>query len=47
LAVKVVDVANPLALVETVVVAVLLANLPDAPAPGAVKVVDTPETGLL
>jgi hypothetical protein len=39
--------ATPDAFVATVMVAVLLLNLPDAPDPGAVNVTFTPETGLL
>jgi hypothetical protein len=39
--------ATPEAFVATMIVAVLLLNLPEAPAPGAVKVTFTPETGLL
>ena len=39
--------ATPAALVATVIVAVLLPNTPEAPAPGAVNVTFTPETGLL
>jgi hypothetical protein len=39
--------ATPDALVTTMIVAVLLLNLPEAPAPGAVKVTFTPGTGLL
>ncbi len=39
--------ATPEAFVATVIVAVLLLNLPDAPDPGAVNVTLTPETGLL
>jgi thiamine transporter ThiT len=39
--------AIPEAFVATVIVAVLLLNTPDAPAPGAVNVTFTPETGLL
>jgi hypothetical protein len=39
--------ATPEAFVATVMVAVLLLNLPEAPAPGAVNVTFTPETGLL
>jgi len=39
--------ATPEAFVATVIVAVLLLNLPDAPDPGAVNVTFTPETGLL
>jgi len=39
--------AMPDAFVATVMVAVLLLNLPDAPDPGAVNVTFTPETGLL
>ena len=38
--------AMPDAFVATVMVAVLLLNVPDAPAPGAVKVTLTPDTGL-
>src|SRR5260221_9348456 len=37
----------PEALVATVIVAVLLLNTPDAPAPGAVNVTLMPGTGLL
>jgi hypothetical protein len=39
--------ATPEALVVTVIVAVLLLNVPDAPAPGAVNVTVTPDIGLL
>src|SRR3989440_328220 len=39
--------ATPDASVATVIVAVLLLNTPEAPAPGAVNVTFTPETGLL
>jgi len=39
--------ATPDALVATVMVAVLLLNIPDAPDPGAVNVTFTPGTGLL
>jgi len=39
--------ATPLEFVVTVIVAVLLLNLPLAPEPGAVNVTLTPETGLL
>jgi hypothetical protein len=39
--------ATPEAFVATVMVAVLLLNLPEAPDPGAVNVTFTPETGLL
>src|SRR6266436_3477203 len=39
--------ATPDAFVATVIVAVLLPNTPEAPAPGAVNVTFTPETGLL
>ena len=39
--------ATPEAFVATVMVAVLLLNLPDAPEPGAVKVTFAPLTGLL
>jgi len=39
--------AMPDALVATMIVAVLLLNLPDAPEPGAVNVTFTPGTGLL
>ena len=39
--------ATPEALEATVMVAVLLLKMPDAPAPGAVKVTFTPDTGLL
>src|SRR4029077_3670755 len=39
--------ATPDAFVATVIVAVLLLNTPDAPAPGAINVTFTPETGLL
>jgi hypothetical protein len=39
--------ATPDAFVATVIVAVLLLNTPEAPAPGAVNVTFTPETGLL
>ena len=39
--------AIPEALVATTIVAVALLNVPDAPAPGAVNVTLTPETGLL
>src|SRR2546430_2548813 len=39
--------ATPHASVATVIVAVLLLNTPEAPAPGAVNVTFTPETGLL
>jgi hypothetical protein len=39
--------AIPEAFVATVIVAVLLLNLPDAPEPVAVNVTFTPETGLL
>jgi len=38
--------ATPDALVATVMVAVLLLKVPDAPAPGAVNVTFTPDTGL-
>jgi hypothetical protein len=38
--------AMPLAFVDTVMVAVLLLNLPLAPEPGAVNVTLAPETGL-
>jgi hypothetical protein len=40
-------IATPDAFVATVMVAVLLLNTPEAPAPGAVNVTFTPETGLL
>jgi hypothetical protein len=46
LAVKV-AVAMPEGLVLTVTVVALLANVPDGPVPGAVKVTATPATGLL
>ena len=39
--------ATPEAFVATTIVAVLLLNIPDAPAPGAVNVTFTPDTGLL
>ena len=39
--------ATPEALVATVIVAVLLLNVPEAPDPGAVKVTLTPDRGLL
>jgi hypothetical protein len=39
--------ATPEAFVATLMVAVLLLNLPEAPDPGAVNVTFTPETGLL
>src|SRR3984893_13570400 len=39
--------ATPDAFVATTIVAVPLLNLPEAPAPGAVNVTFTPETGLL
>src|SRR2546429_9618076 len=39
--------ATPDASVATVIVAVLLLNTPEAPAPGVVNVTFTPETGLL
>ena len=39
--------ATPEALVATTIVAVALLNVPEAPAPGAVNVTFTPETGLL
>ncbi len=39
--------ATPDALVATVMVAVLLLNVPEAPDPGAVNVTLTPEIGLL
>jgi hypothetical protein len=39
--------ATPEALVGTVIVAVVLLKVPDAPDPGAVNVTFTPETGLL
>jgi hypothetical protein len=39
--------ATPDAFVATAIVAVLLLNTPEAPAPGAVNVTFTPETGLL
>jgi len=39
--------ATPEAFVATMMVAVLLLNLPEAPDPGAVNVTFTPETGLL
>ena len=39
--------AIPEALVATVIVAVLLLNVPDAPVDGAVKTTLTPDTGLL
>src|SRR5271169_822059 len=39
--------ATPDAFVATMIVAVALLNLPDAPEPGAVNVTFTPETGLL
>ena len=39
--------ATPDALVATTIVAVLLLNIPEAPAAGAVKVTFTPDTGLL
>jgi hypothetical protein len=39
--------ATPEAFVATVMVAVLLLNLPEAPEPGAVNVTFTPATGLL
>ena len=39
--------ATPEAFVATTIVAVLLLNMPDAPAPGAVNVTFTPDTGLL
>ena len=38
--------ATPEAFVATVIVAVLLLNLPEAPEPGAVNVTFTPEMGL-
>ena len=38
--------AMPEALVATVIVAVELPKIPEAPAPGAAKVTFTPETGL-
>jgi hypothetical protein len=39
--------ATPDAFVATIIVAVLLLKIPDAPAPGAVNVTFTPDTGLL
>src|SRR4029077_9284265 len=39
--------ATPDAFVATVIVAVLLLKIPDAPEPGAVNVTFTPDTGLL
>ena len=45
-AVKSVEVATPVAPVTAVVVAVPLANVPEAPAVGALKVTVTPATGL-
>jgi hypothetical protein len=40
-------VATPEALVTTTIVAVLLLKVPEAPEPGAVNVIFTPDTGLL